>query len=127
MDARAPSPDEVVITAGNSHGLEQAVTMTARPGDAVLVEVARRLRGVLRDPDLIVRWGGEEFLVVVRALGPDAVDALAQRMLDAIAGPPVRHEGHVIGAAVSSSSSSSTPLFVSMVALITGRIVHTHR
>ncbi len=38
VDARPPSPDEVVITAGNSHGLEQAVTMTARPGDAVLVE-----------------------------------------------------------------------------------------
>lgn len=38
VDARAPSTDEVVVTAGNSHGLEQAVTMTARPGDAVLVE-----------------------------------------------------------------------------------------
>ena len=70
-------------------------------GDAVLVEVARRLRGILREPDLIVRWGGEEFLVVVRALGPDAVDALAQRMLDVVGGTPVEHEGRVIGAAVS--------------------------
>jgi len=70
-------------------------------GDAVLVEVARRLRGILREPDLIVRWGGEEFLIVVRALGPDAVDALAQRMLDVIGGTPMKHEGHVIGAAVS--------------------------
>ena len=70
-------------------------------GDAVLVEVARRLRGMLREPDLIVRWGGEEFLVVVRALGPDAVDALAQRMLDVVGGTPVEHEGHVIGTAVS--------------------------
>ncbi len=70
-------------------------------GDAVLVEVARRLRGMLRDPDLIVRWGGEEFLVVVRALGPDAVDALAQRMLDVVGGTPVEHEGHVIGTTVS--------------------------
>ena len=48
----------------------------------MLVEVARRLRGILRDADLIVRWGGEEFLVVVRSLGADAVEALAQRMLD---------------------------------------------
>ena len=37
-DARAPGVDEIVTTAGNSHGLEQAVTLTTRPGDAVLVE-----------------------------------------------------------------------------------------
>jgi len=70
-------------------------------GDAVLVEVARRLRAVLREPDLIVRWGGEEFLVVVRALAPDAVEALAQRMLDAVGATPVLHQGRVIGATVS--------------------------
>jgi diguanylate cyclase (GGDEF)-like protein len=70
-------------------------------GDAVLVEVARRLRAVLREPDVIVRWGGEEFLVVVRALGPEAVEALACRMLDAIGVRPVEHEGRSIGASAS--------------------------
>ncbi len=70
-------------------------------GDAVIVEAARRLRAVLREPDLIVRWGGEEFLVVVRALGAEAVDALAHRMLDAIGGAPVEHDGRAIGATVS--------------------------
>ena len=53
-------------------------------GDAVLVEVARRLRETLREQDLIVRWGGEEFLVVVQALGPEQVEVLAQRMLGAL-------------------------------------------
>lgn len=33
-------------------------------GDAVLVEVARRIRTCLRTGDLIVRWNGEEFLLV---------------------------------------------------------------
>jgi diguanylate cyclase (GGDEF)-like protein len=70
-------------------------------GDAVLVEVARRLRATLREPDLIVRWGGEEFLVVVRALAPEAVDALAQRMLDVVGVTPVQHDGRVIGTTVS--------------------------
>ena len=65
-------------------------------GDAVLVEIARRLRAVLREPDLIVRWGGEEFLVVVRALSPEAVEALAQRMLDAVGATPVTHQGRVM-------------------------------
>jgi len=70
-------------------------------GDAVLVEVARRLRETLREQDMIVRWGGEEFLVIVRALGPDAVEALAQRMLDVVGATPTEHEGRVIGSTIS--------------------------
>lgn len=53
-------------------------------GDAVLVEVAKRLRETLREQDLIVRWGGEEFLVVVQTLEAEQVDALAQRMLSVL-------------------------------------------
>jgi diguanylate cyclase (GGDEF)-like protein len=58
-------------------------------GDAVLVEVARRLRAALRDEDLVVRWGGEEFLVVAQALSQDQTQALAQRLLTTIGGTPV--------------------------------------
>jgi diguanylate cyclase (GGDEF)-like protein len=70
-------------------------------GDAVLVEVAHRLRTMLRDADLIVRWGGEEFLIVVNGLGTDAVQALAQRMLDLIGGTPFEHEGRRVQTTVS--------------------------
>jgi diguanylate cyclase (GGDEF)-like protein len=59
-------------------------------GDRVLVEVARRLRAALRENDLTVRWGGEEFLVVVRAMPAAEVEALAERLLAAIGAEPVR-------------------------------------
>ena len=65
-------------------------------GDTVLVEIARRLRQVLRDDDLIVRWGGEEFLVLVRPLPQAEAEALAQRLLCALADAPVMHEGRPV-------------------------------
>ncbi|HEX6707728.1 MAG TPA: GGDEF domain-containing protein [Albitalea sp.] len=65
-------------------------------GDGVLTEIARRLRETLREQDLIVRWGGEEFLVIVRTLAPEQVEALARRMLGAMGHAPVVHEGRSI-------------------------------
>jgi len=70
-------------------------------GDAVLEEAARRLRAALRDDDMIVRWGGEEFLVVAQAIASDAADALAQRLLNAISGEPVVYEGRRIAVTAS--------------------------
>jgi diguanylate cyclase (GGDEF)-like protein len=58
-------------------------------GDAVLIEVARRLRDTLREQDLIVRWGGEEFLVVTQSLASEQVEALARRMLGTLNQFPV--------------------------------------
>jgi diguanylate cyclase (GGDEF)-like protein len=58
-------------------------------GDAVLVEMAQRLRATLREQDLVVRWGGEEFLILVRGLAPEPVEQLAQRLLGTVAGSSV--------------------------------------
>lgn len=65
-------------------------------GDAVLVEVARRLAEAVRGCDLVVRWGGEEFIVCVMpgnsgGVGTDAAAAqlLARRVLDTIGATPV--------------------------------------
>jgi diguanylate cyclase (GGDEF)-like protein len=41
-------------------------------GDAVLVEIADRLRGQLRASDRIVRMGGEEFLIMLAGVGDEA-------------------------------------------------------
>ena len=53
------------------------------------MEISRRLQSALRAQDLTVRWGGEEFLVVVRALPTDEVETLAQRLLTVIGGQAV--------------------------------------
>ncbi len=60
-------------------------------GDSVLIEVARRLRAALREDDLVVRWGGEEFLIVVETRDPATAQHLAQRLLDLIAQPAIQH------------------------------------
>ena len=53
-------------------------------GDRVLVEVARRLQGVVRKSDSLVRWGGEEFLIISREGERDEARVLAERALAAI-------------------------------------------
>jgi two-component system, cell cycle response regulator len=40
-------------------------------GDAILVEVARRLRASVRAEDIVVRMGGDEFLLLLNGLGPN--------------------------------------------------------
>jgi diguanylate cyclase (GGDEF)-like protein len=62
-------------------------------GDAVLVDVAGRLRETLRETDMIVRWGGEEFLVFVAATQADRLDEIAARIMDAVAAQPFVYQG----------------------------------
>ena len=65
-------------------------------GDAVLVEIARRLEAVLRERDLVVRWGGEEFLVMVDAMPVSEAIFLAQRLMKAFVETPVVAGGQSI-------------------------------
>jgi predicted signal transduction protein with EAL and GGDEF domain len=44
-----------------------------------------RLREVFRESDYVIRWGGEEFLVLARATHRDEARAVAERMRRAVA------------------------------------------
>lgn len=59
-------------------------------GDAVLIEISRRLQNVCRDSDMLVRWGGEEFLFYVRNIELDQLKSLASRVLKSIAEDPIK-------------------------------------
>ena len=56
-------------------------------GDQVLIEVAHRLRGAVRDQDVVSRYGGEEFVVLSRS-GDDA-PTIAERILHDLRSQPV--------------------------------------
>ncbi|HEX8872964.1 MAG TPA: diguanylate cyclase [Candidatus Acidoferrum sp.] len=53
-------------------------------GDRLLQEVAKRIGSVMRRSDDLVRWGGEEFLLVCRTTDRQNASLLCQRVLDAI-------------------------------------------
>ena len=65
-------------------------------GDHVLQETAMRLRPLLRETDTLVRWGGEEFLVLARDSSRSHGAELAARIVQALnAGPVLTPEASV--------------------------------
>jgi diguanylate cyclase (GGDEF)-like protein/PAS domain S-box-containing protein len=56
-------------------------------GDGVLVELAHRIGGVIRESDLVARIGGDEFAVLAETTDTDALEALADRLLAAVGEP----------------------------------------
>jgi diguanylate cyclase (GGDEF)-like protein len=51
-------------------------------GDRLLQRVAERLSGVVRKSDVLVRWGGEEFLIMSRSADPSGTPAFCERVLE---------------------------------------------
>ena len=53
-------------------------------GDKVLLEVSRRINSVIRNSDILVRWGGDEFLIVSRYANRVEAATFASRILTAV-------------------------------------------
>ncbi len=49
-------------------------------GDTVIVEIARQLQAMMRQSDTIVRWGGEEFMIITRQSSQSDAFQLAERI-----------------------------------------------
>ncbi|GAB1691988.1 putative bifunctional diguanylate cyclase/phosphodiesterase [Krasilnikovia sp. M28-CT-15] len=56
-------------------------------GDALLIEVARRLRGAVRDHDTAARLGGDEFAILIDNGGAETAISVAQRIIEALSEP----------------------------------------
>ena len=57
-------------------------------GDRLLQLVAERLTTVVRKSDVLVRWGGEEFLIMSRSTDPTGTPAFCRRILEIISKEP---------------------------------------
>jgi diguanylate cyclase (GGDEF)-like protein len=62
-------------------------------GDAVLCRVATLLAGVLRGGDAVVRWGGEEFLLVLSQIDLEKAYHIAERARRAVSAEPFGPRG----------------------------------
>ena len=82
-------------------GLAHINERCGRPaGDAVLREVVRRLRAMLRPYDLVGRLGGEEFLIVLSKTGELQVADVLDRLRRTMAAEPFAHDGHELAITV---------------------------
>ncbi|CAB4687163.1 MAG: diguanylate cyclase [Actinobacteria bacterium] len=63
-------------------------------GDAVLAEVALRVRAAVRATDIPCRVGGDEFAVILPESGSDDALLLAERIAKAVAAKPIANVGH---------------------------------
>jgi diguanylate cyclase (GGDEF)-like protein len=55
-----------------------------RAGDAVLQSVAQLCQEMLRPQDLVARWGGEEFVMLLPGVGRNEAAQIAERMRESV-------------------------------------------
>jgi diguanylate cyclase (GGDEF)-like protein len=72
-------------------------TLGHAAGDQLLIEVARRLKGSLRDNDTLARLGGDEFAIIqpLESEDNESAIALALRIIDTIS-RPIELNGHQV-------------------------------
>jgi diguanylate cyclase (GGDEF)-like protein len=70
-------------------------------GDAALVEMARRIQTNVRENDVVVRWGGEEFLVCSFSCNETQAQMMARRILEEFQSTPLLFEDKQISISAS--------------------------
>ncbi len=80
-------------------------------GDEALHLLARRVEGALREHDVLFRWGGEEFLVMLPHTRAPEAAAVGERIRRAVTEEPLKHDllGDPIELTVSIGSATAEP------------------
>jgi len=72
-------------------------TMGHFEGDLVLARVGRLLEQKSRQSNVVARYGGDEFIILMPDTGPDQAQVLAERLRQWIAADPMLSEHHITG------------------------------
>ncbi|MEX3014621.1 diguanylate cyclase domain-containing protein [Gymnodinialimonas hymeniacidonis] len=105
-----PGPGPAVMMLDLDHFKHVNDTFGHRAGDAILKQVAARLRTQLRNGDLLARIGGEEFLICLSPINhADAVEC-AERLCRSIGESPFDIEGGTPPVQVTASVGLTYPV-----------------
>ena len=107
-DAAKDQPTSVMM-ADLDHFKEINDTHGHPVGDKVLMEVSRRLGAALRDFDNLGRYGGEEFLIVLKNTTLSTALTVAERVREHISAGPVSLHGDIVEVTTSIGVSVMRP------------------
>jgi diguanylate cyclase (GGDEF)-like protein len=92
----APDARLAVLFVDLDHFQQVNDSLGHRAGDELLVVCARRLRGCVRNDDVIGRFGGDEFAVILTDESAEVAEEIAGRVLDVIAEPAVVGDHEIV-------------------------------
>jgi diguanylate cyclase (GGDEF)-like protein len=96
IEAASPADTGVLVMADLDHFKTINDTYGHDTGDRALRQFADALRAVARQGDLLVRWGGEEFVWLCRGAAADQGPALCERLLRQLADSPLEAAGQAL-------------------------------
>lgn len=76
-------------------------------GDAVLIEVSKRITNSVRSTDYVGRQGGEEFIVLLATSNRCVLSDVAERIRNNIAKAPIAVDGHDLWITISGGASAA--------------------